>query len=206
MNFLKTAVAAATLAGALALAGAASADVYTLTQSTAFGTGNFGTVNVTGSSTDLHFVVNLASGYQLVDTGSHFLFSGNLGGTINSVTTTAGLPAGVSLSTGSLSNSPFGGFDFALNCTSCGPGGSSPYGTGITFDILGTGLTVLGANTFNGQPINFAADIVNQAGGTGVVGGGPGGVPEPETWVLMITGIGLAGAVLRRRRDSLAHA
>lgn len=32
----------------------------------------------------------------------------------------------------------------------------------------------------------------------------PGGVPEPETWALMISGFGLAGAALRRRRSLLA--
>jgi len=29
----------------------------------------------------------------------------------------------------------------------------------------------------------------------------PGGVPEPSTWAMMITGFGLAGAALRRRRS-----
>ncbi|MEW5686450.1 MAG: PEPxxWA-CTERM sorting domain-containing protein [Pseudomonadota bacterium] len=33
---------------------------------------------------------------------------------------------------------------------------------------------------------------------------GPGGVPEPSTWALMILGFGAAGAGLRRRRAALA--
>ena len=34
----------------------------------------------------------------------------------------------------------------------------------------------------------------------------PGGVPEPASWALMIMGVGLAGAVIRRRRASAATA
>ena len=33
---------------------------------------------------------------------------------------------------------------------------------------------------------------------------GPGGVPEPSTWTMMIGGLGMAGARLRRRRKALA--
>ncbi len=36
--------------------------------------------------------------------------------------------------------------------------------------------------------------------------GGPGGIPEPATWGLMIAGFGMAGAVLRRRRDEIVAA
>jgi hypothetical protein len=186
------------MVGALSLAGAASADVYNLSFSDAFGTGNFGTVTVTGTSTDLHFVVALTSPYQLVDTGAHFLFSGNLSGT---GFTLSGAPAGLTLSTGTISNAPFTGFDFGINCNAaCGTGGSSPLGSTLTFDILGTGLSVLAADPFNGHTINFAADIVGN-GTTGVVGGGlTPGVPEPATWALMIAGIGIAGGMLRRRQ------
>jgi hypothetical protein len=48
-----------------------------------------------------------------------------------------------------------------------------------------------------------------QVGGVGVGGGGgPIGsaVPEPATWAMMITGFGMAGAILRRRRHAPAAA
>jgi hypothetical protein len=38
----------------------------------------------------------------------------------------------------------------------------------------------------------------------GVDGGGGGGVPEPASWALMITGFGMAGAALRRQRATAA--
>ena len=34
----------------------------------------------------------------------------------------------------------------------------------------------------------------------------PGAVPEPTTWALMISGFGLAGAALRRRRTAVVTA
>ena len=43
-----------------------------------------------------------------------------------------------------------------------------------------------------GSPNDFAIGTVSFAGGA---------VPEPATWALMITGFGLAGATLRRRRE-----
>jgi len=33
---------------------------------------------------------------------------------------------------------------------------------------------------------------------------GPGGIPEPATWAMMILGFGLSGATLRRRRGAIA--
>lgn len=40
--------------------------------------------------------------------------------------------------------------------------------------------------------------------GHGLVGALPGAVPEPATWAMMLTGFGLAGAALRRRRIAIA--
>ena len=47
------------------------------------------------------------------------------------------------------------------------------------------------------QPNDFALGTVSFAGGA---------VPEPTTWALMLAGFGLAGAVLRRRRELGAFA
>lgn len=51
---------------------------------------------------------------------------------------------------------------------------------------------------------HWAFDVLNVASATQVGGGGV--VPEPATWGLMISGFGLTGAMLRRRRQVTATA
>jgi hypothetical protein len=210
------AVAALALGTAIST-GAAQAATYLLDTSDAFGAGSFGEVTVTGTSTDLHFDVQLFGAYQIVDTGSHFSFSGNLTGLASGFTLnlpsseyyTTGHPAtsqpDFTLTTGTAANanSPFSGFNFALNCNSCGNGASAPFGNHLIFDILGTGLSVQPASSYNNQPVFFASDVTDANGNTGAVGGGPfggGGVPEPASWAMMIMGIFTVGGVMRQRR------
>jgi hypothetical protein len=206
--------AVAALALGTAIGGAANATTYLLTTSdvAAFqGNGPYGQVTVTGTATDLHFDVQMFGSYQIIDTGSHFAFTGDVTGTINSLSLPsseyhlAGSPPtsqpDFTLTKGSISNSPFSGFDFGLNCTSCGPGSNNPFGQHLIFDLLGTGLSVQQASTHNNTPIFFAADVTDANGNTGTVGGGPlGGIPEPATWGLMIAGFGAVGAAMRRNR------
>jgi hypothetical protein len=204
------AVAALALGAAIG-GGAAHAATYMLTTSDAFGSGDFGEVTVTGTSTDLHFDVQMFGSYQIIDTGSHFGFTGDVAGTISSLSLTpseyytTGHPAtsqpDFTLTTGSAANSnpPFSGFDFGLNCQSCGNGSNSPFGQHLVFDLIGTGLSVKQASTYNNTPIYFAADVTDADGNTGVVGGG-GAIPEPAAWGLMIMGVFGIGAVMRHKR------
>jgi len=198
---LSTFLAATAATLALATAGAANATQYLLQYSdpvTAFGTGDFGTVDVTGNSSALHFVINLTAPGMIVDTGAHYAVAMKLSG---SGFTYVGPDAFTLTQPGSISNSPFSGFNLGLNCVSCGNGASNPFGSSLTFDITGTGLGVLAANNYDGHAINFAVDMVRSGGLTGVVGGGLGGaVPEPSAWALMILGFGGVGAAIRSRR------
>ena len=57
-----------------------------------------------------------------------------------------------------------------------------------------------GALTKAGVYDQIASDYISRLTVTVV----PGGVPEPATWALMLSGFGLAGAVLRRRRGVAA--
>jgi hypothetical protein len=57
-----------------------------------------------------------------------------------------------------------------------------------------------------GLAIDYAGLYYNDSTGVRFTLNGPGGVPEPATWALMIVGFGGAGAMLRRRRAALVAA
>ena len=67
-------------------------------------------------------------------------------------------------------------------------------------------LTASGANI-----LHTSNEYQNTGGGRAVTGGRvvldvPSAVPEPATWAMMITGFGLAGVAIRRRRETLVAA
>jgi len=73
---------------------------------------------------------------------------------------------------------PYGGGDFGI-----------PAGTFVAFeDILGGGDKDYNDETFVFQNVRDTK----------------GGVPEPATWAMMLTGFGAAGAMMRRRRAAFA--
>ena len=79
----------------------------------------------------------------------------------------------------------------------------------VSFDVLGSNLAIAGVGT--NPPIYFTVDVASifpdGAVRTGVVGAtiaAVAGVPEPASWALMISGFGMAGAALRRRRAMVA--
>lgn len=88
------------------------------------------------------------------------------------------------------------------------------YSKDFAFQNVAYNLTI-GGGTFSitdvAQGGNFVNGYINIGNGA-VTGGTPytppvvGGpaVPEPATWALMITGFGLAGVALRRRRSAIA--
>lgn len=78
---------------------------------------------------------------------------------------------------------------------------------GVDFDIGSTGnvefRSLVGAPVMAGlQTIT----VIGTSGGTGSYSGtisfSPGAVPEPASWAMLIGGIGMAGAALRRRRQA----
>lgn len=100
-----------------------------------------------------------------------------------------------------------------IRCDACGTGGeptqtliasfqtpTPPATQGSPVDESGSGS---GSFTFgrDGMVVNLAGTFdVTSFSIVEMVEGGPGGVPEPTSWALMISGFGLAGAALRHRR------
>ncbi len=67
--------------------------------------------------------------------------------------------------------------------------------TGILFDGIARSVSFGGvANQIVFDDITFGSDVP---------GPGPGGVPEPATWAMMILGFGLVGFAARRRRTGV---
>jgi len=82
-----------------------------------------------------------------------------------------------------------------------------------TIGISGfTGLGLLTGTSYFAVITGFDNDDVGAwtltvtGPGTAFVPGGPGGVPEPAAWAMLIGGFGLAGAAMRRRSTKVAYA
>jgi hypothetical protein len=108
---------------------------------------------------------------------------------------------------------PYGGFDVGISPPRNSFNGGNPQNgltAGGTLNVSFLINTTSNAATFESQFLNGfnSGDLraaarfqqVNAGGGSDKVLGTVSAVPEPSTWALMITGFGLAGAALRRRR------
>lgn len=77
-------------------------------------------------------------------------------------------------------------------------------GNRLTIKFGGGENVVVGLGAVNGGLDNFGFDLNGLvAGDTFALSVTPGAVPEPATWVQMILGFGIAGAMVRRRRQAL---
>ncbi|WP_374660127.1 PEPxxWA-CTERM sorting domain-containing protein [Phenylobacterium sp.] len=95
-------------------------------------------------------------------------------------------------------------------CFNLSPNVATAGNTNLTFNLTATSgafdfveagphLKILWSN--NATKDNKVGDLYSQD-----IPGVQTGVPEPATWAMMITGFGLAGAAIRRRRGALAVA
>jgi len=153
----------------------------------------------------------------LLQTGSHFLFTLSLAGS-GVIDASSIVLAGSSItvlpktSPASYQNSPFRFFNTGISAD-CGNGGSSGCGSTLAFDIDNFSGFLFATEQFNGFNIIAAADVLltNCTGAcTGVVGltgdltptpfDVPGETPIPGAVWLFASGIGIGGAILRRRR------
>ena len=204
MNFKKTIVAAlATLA-----LGAGSANAaYSLTGLVAGPVANPGSftatvdASVADAAATLDFVL---SGFRSLD--GYNSYQDVLTLTINGLQTFSG---SFNLGGGGASDTTFGtGTAVTVNENGIDPGTSIGWAGGTT-TVTGLSFNLLaGLNTFN---FAYSAPGISNWGGQtvkdegwGVASASVTAVPEPETYAMLLTGLGLMGTIARRRNKAKA--
>jgi hypothetical protein len=103
-------------------------------------------------------------------------------------------------------------FSNSIECIVCGDGGSNPNPGPLDFTVFDAGgitassfISSVGGTAPGGWL--FSADILVQGanGGTYNVATNAPAIPEPETYAMLLAGLGLLGFVARRRKQSLGH-
>jgi hypothetical protein len=210
---LLSAVAAIGLS-AVALPAAAVDYFFGATDVAAFGAPTYGKVSLTQVGSNVLFSIGLDPEFNFVTTGNHFVFSFNgTGVALGDIgTITDAGPQTFNVTTPTAVNPPFGTFQFGIACaTSCSNGNSAGgYTDPLAFTVANASIAdflVLSTGAGSLGPAYFAADVVWTAdtrsfGATGAIGvtSVTAAVPEPETYALMLAGLGIMGFIAKRRK------
>jgi hypothetical protein len=200
------AAAIALAASALPAFGQVAVYDLNLTDVGAFGAPSYGTVTLTQNGANVDFNISLRGDLNFVTTGGpHDLFAFNATGVVlGDITNLSVLGGGTLAAHVPGADSPFGTFGFGIDCTSCDNGGPGQQQDPMTFRVLNATLADFALLSTGGSPnAYFAADAIQTAtGATGAVGAITAAVPEPETYALMLAGLGMMGFMAKRRRPA----
>ena len=213
-QILRRALAATALVCAALPASALT--VFTLNIPSGLTYGTVSLLQVDSDTVNVHVV--LADGYNFVDTGAHEVFGFNLNrpGLPDATVTIASPTVGYSLVPGSTQTGGFGFFEYGIACrdqvkvrgavtvTGCKGGNNSlTPNDEMSFNVDRVHITEASFND-NGRGYYFTADVYGpQVGGgdaTFPIGSNVAPVPEPETYALMLAGLGVVGFMARRRK------
>jgi len=167
------------------------------------GAGPYAKVEITQGvdANTINVVETMLTPYYLINTGGpHNALTWSIKGaeTISIVDA----PTGYSLQ-GSPSNSPFGAFEWGIDCSKS----ACPYGMPgaipgpLTFKIVSSGALSPSLFVVNSAGYLFSSDVVNVlSGNTGNVASVVSAVPEPETYAMLLLGLGLIGVFYRHNQ------
>ena len=165
-----------------------------------------GTITITDVSGGVSVNVTLLNGNEFVHTGFDTDFGFNLTGTptITFSGVTSGFAPNANPETaGSLHMDGTGYFQYGVQCTACGSGGSNPQTGPLNFTVTATGLTVASfIQNATGQ--FFAVDLISATTGKtgGVDASVVSSVPLPPAALLFGTALVGLGILGRRRRSN----
>jgi len=206
MNRLKFDLASALIALAFTMPAHATSVTSSLNiiSDPSIGSGSLGVVTLTQNSLDqVEFNVALASNTAFVYTGGpHNAFAFNLN-LLSPYTIAIKDPtSGIFTVGGSGTNTPYGSFTNVIDCPGCGPGASNAYPGPLDFTV--TAIGGIGLNNFiaNTGGYYFSADVIGPSGGTGNIASNVmSPVPEPQTYAMLLVGLGLIGLSARHRKE-----